>query len=92
MSEMTERMARAMYRQRVTELRIYEREPEKIEPAVESGYFLCVTEARAAIAAMREPTPAMIEAFRYAGPSCNDDLPSSGEDYWDAGIDAALAE
>ena len=47
------------------------------------------TAARAAIEAMREPTQAMEKAFRIAAPQY-DDPPTSGEQYWDYGINAAL--
>ena len=47
--------------------------------------------ARAAIEAMREPTDAMKKAADMARPMY-DDPPTSGEDYWDYMIDAALTD
>lgn len=49
------------------------------------------TAARAAIAAMREPTEKMRETFRVMAPQY-DDPPTTGADYWEYGIDAALEE
>lgn len=47
--------------------------------------------ASAAIAAMREPTEAMVKEGRLVAPMYDDPTPPP-EDYWSAMIDAALAE
>lgn len=57
----------------------------------ESTKAMARIQARAVLEAIREPTEAMIEAARVIRPMC-DDPPTSAEDYWDAMIDAALAE
>jgi hypothetical protein len=62
MSEMIERVARAMYRQRISDLGIYGDNQEKTDQAVDRCWPFCSAQARAAIEAMREPTPGMVEA------------------------------
>jgi len=87
MSEMVERVATAIAKQ---EGCIWDPIPDC--PACQKNHpACCLNAARAAIAAMREPTAAMCKVFDLAYPQY-DDPPTTGETYWDLGIDAALKE
>lgn len=90
---MIERVARAIYETKVnppTKITAHRGEwpkPDKWEdlpPILRHEWVDC---ARAAIAAMREPTEAMKEASSRYCQECADSL-----DAWHAGIDAALKE
>lgn len=78
-SEMVERVARAIYIAWAGK-----------EADVEEGWTDCVPEARAAIAAMREPTEAMNDAAGRLPVLCEHAMVDDDE-AWRARIDAALA-
>lgn len=82
---MIERVARAMFRRRITDLHIYDRFPGRLDDAVERGWEFCAVEAQAAIEAMREPTEAMV---RVLSPPLS---PESARTHWRACIDEALS-
>jgi hypothetical protein len=91
MSEMIERVARAMYRQRISDLGIYGDSQEKTDQAVDRCWPFCSAQAGAAIAAMREPTVEMeIAGTEYWALKVAMEDRSAG--VWQAMVDAALGE
>lgn len=77
-------MARAIYGQRLRDLGLYEGEPAEAALAEGRSWHFTSTEARAAIAAMRVPTEAMIAA-------ANRNNHPRDVDTWQTMIDAASA-
>lgn len=62
MTEMVERMARAMYGHRITVLGIYPEGDARFAKAVDEGWYLVAGEAEAALRALMEPTLGMLNA------------------------------
>lgn len=85
-----ERVARAIYGQRLRDLGLYEGEPAEAALAEGRNWHFTSTEARAAIAAMRVPTIEMeiAGAEQWALMSAMEDRSAAN---WKAMIDAALA-
>jgi hypothetical protein len=90
---MTERVARAIARAHIYATTICRVEPG-LSQAVEEYWTGYEAEARAAIAAMREPAEGMIKAgwMPHPQPEFRCDIPREPADAWRAMIDAALAE
>lgn len=89
MNEMVERVARAILR---TQHEKYGAEGEELDSAVNEYWPQFVERARAAIAAMREPTEPMIRTgdnHTNCGGSCGN---KAGRAAWYSMIDAALKE
>jgi hypothetical protein len=82
--KMIERVARALYRQGDTGP--YGQEDE------DAQWHQFVGDARVAIAAMREPTETMVDAFLDTIVSPREFREETLTRMWNAGIDAALAE
>ena len=90
MSEMVERVARAIWQESVGRADWYKWETFRPDAW---GRCLSMAQARAAIEAMREPTEAMIEAARNEDDPGFCDEPGFAaphKDAWQAMIDAAL--
>jgi hypothetical protein len=88
MSEMVERVAGALWpwlRRWMPDLGIYGDSQEKTDQAVDRCWPFCSAQARAAIEAMREPTPGMVGA-------ANRNNHPRDIDTWQTMIDAALGE
>jgi hypothetical protein len=82
MSEMIERVARAIY---LVQAKADGWDDEQsFDLQVDMHWENCIPHARAAIAAMREPTEGMIAAWCAVG------IDQDPRDYWAAGIDEVL--
>jgi hypothetical protein len=95
MSEMIERVARAAYEVLMTDETIdawVDKDPADMSSVVVDGSINLLSIARAAIAAMREPTKAMAEAGGREVPGAGRDGPVGdyGRFVWRPMIDAAL--
>ena len=88
---MIERVARAIAAVHIAEVKGTDCEPVVAE-RVESRWMSYREEARAAIAAMREPTEAMVDAGYACDGTTTYDATAFCETHWRAMIDAALAE
>lgn len=96
MSEMIEKVARAIW-EKATPLKPgpWNDDLNKWDRASDQERFICMGQARAAIAAMQEPTEAMIgagEQAHYRYPSHIDNARAKTERAWGAMIDAALKD
>jgi hypothetical protein len=87
MSEMIERVARAIWAAQEQEFAVEKR--QKWEQGAAKTKEVCLRSARAAISAMGTPTPAMIEAGEAIDPGYEDGN-ARAEWHWEAMIKEAL--
>lgn len=99
MTEMVERMARAMYGHRISALGIYPEGDARFAKAVDDGWYLVTGDAEAALRALRKPTMAMLNAacdIGVASDPMNWSVTyangSEATEIWRSMIEAALSE
>ena len=93
MGEMVERVAEAIWEARVADSSPISGCPSPTAWASLPSIIkdVLTSQARAAIAAMREPTEAMVQ-IGYAASNAHDHMPDDIRSAWSAMIDAALAD